>query len=363
MFDNGTSGPSGEVDRGAGAGSRWFGSGTGAAAGGRREPATQLARRTPVMSEVAEAVWEAQSHIEADRLPAAMMALRGALGTVTLDPGCPAPDVADAARLYAGVLITLGESYSALLYSTYAHEATRLLDKPTSLRALQADLIHAFVLRATARLGESVTLYRDAVERLSQRFGPTGRPALAARADLAVALHAAGMCQEAGKTLHRTYVSHREAFGEGDAQGIRMLTRLGVMARDCGGFELAHQYFDEAKALCAEHFSYTDPLSRHVTGATRAGSDAGHTCGHPATSQQGIDARDLFVSAFDAEVRDLVVTALDLDATDPLVSAVELVTSGAPVSLVTDASLVDHTNLLFSGTAGHIAGQLTIDGS
>jgi hypothetical protein len=180
---------------------------------------------------------------------------------------------------------------------------------------------------------------------------------------MAAALHAAGVCEEAGKTLHRTYVAHREAFGAGDPQGIRMLARLGVMARDCGGFELAHQYFDEAKALCAEHFAYTDPLSRHVTAAARAPSDPGHTCGEQASSQHGLDARDLFVSAFDVEVRDLVVSALDLDATDPLVSAVELVTSGAPVSLVPDPGLSDEANLLFSSVLGHIGGHLTIDGS
>src|SRR5215467_9418511 len=293
MYETGTSGPSRD----------------------RREVA-QVENMTSIGAEVADAVWEAQAHIEADNLPAALVPLREALATVTLDPACPVPDIADAARLYAGVLISLGESYTALLYSTYAHKATRLLEKPTSLRAIQADLIHAFVLRATARLGESVKLYRDVVQRLAERFGPAGRPALAARADMAVALHAAGACEEAGKTLHRSYVSHREAFGAGDPQGIRMLARLGVMVRDCGGFERAHQYFDEAKSLCTQHFTYTDPLSRHVTAAARASSDPGHTCGEQATSQQGLDARDLFVSAFDADVRDLVVSALDLDVTD-----------------------------------------------
>src|SRR5262245_40280748 len=116
MFDNGTSGPSGD----------------------RREVA-YVGRKTPVVSEVADAVWQAQACIENGDLPGALMALREALGTVTLDPQCPVPDVADAARLYAGILISLGESYSALLYSTYAHKATQRLDRPTSLRALQAD--------------------------------------------------------------------------------------------------------------------------------------------------------------------------------------------------------------------------------
>src|SRR5262245_1631686 len=135
MYETGTSGPSRD----------------------RREVA-QVENMTSIGAEVADAVWEAQAHIEADNLPAALVPLREALATVTLDPACPVPDIADAARLYAGVLISLGESYTALLYSTYAHKATQALDKPTSLRALQTDLIHAFVLRATARLTESVTL-------------------------------------------------------------------------------------------------------------------------------------------------------------------------------------------------------------
>src|SRR5262249_42964481 len=151
---------------------------------------------------VADAVWEAQALIEAGDLPSALVTLRAALATVTLDPDSPDPHLADAARLYAGVLTSLGESYSALLYSTYAHRATQVLDKPTALRSLQADLIHAFVLRATARMTESVPLYRDVVQRLAERFGPAGRPTLAGRADLAAALHAAGLCEEARTLLH-----------------------------------------------------------------------------------------------------------------------------------------------------------------
>lgn len=126
---------------------------------------------------VADAVREAQAHFDASDLPAALAALRAALATVTLDAESPDPDIADAARLYAGVLTSLGESYSALPYSTYAHHAAQALDKPTSTRALQADLIHAFVLRATGQMTGAVALYRDVVRRLATRFGPAGRPA------------------------------------------------------------------------------------------------------------------------------------------------------------------------------------------
>lgn len=330
---------------------------------GRLE-AAYVGRMSGVATGIADAVWEAQGLIEADNFPAALVTLRAALATTTLDPDSPDPDTADAARLYAGVLTSLGESYSALLYSTYAHRATQVLDKPTALRSMQADLIHAFVLRATARMAESVTLYRDVVQRLAERFGPAGRPTLAGRADLAAALHAAGLCEEARTLLHRTYVSHREAFGKTDAQGVRVLTRLGVITRDCGDFERAHQCFDEAKALCvAQELSVVDPLSRHVTAAARAGSDPDHMCGEPAISQAGLDVRDLFVSAFDPAVRDLVVSALDLDVNDPLVSAVELVTSGAPVSLVADPHLSQDASLWFSSVLGHVGGHLNIEGS
>ncbi len=312
---------------------------------------------------IAEAVRDAHKHIDAGELPQALSVLRPALATVRLDPERPDPDIADAARLYAAVQTSLHESYSALLFSGYAQRAAQLLDKPTSLRALQAGLVHAFVLRATGQLDGAVALQRDVVTRLVERFGPGGRPALAGWADLAVTLHAAGLCEEATKLLHRTYVSHRETFGTEDPQGIKILTRLGVMIRDCGGFERAHQCFDEAKALCARHLTPTDPLTRKVTATARANSDPHHTCGEPASAQPGLDVADLFVSAFDLEVRDLVVSALDLKADDPLVSAVELVASGAPVSLVTDPDLSTRdAGLWFPSVLGHIGGQLTVEG-
>jgi hypothetical protein len=309
---------------------------------------------------VAGAVREAQAHIDAGDLPAALLALRPALAMVTLNVDSPDPDVADAARLYAGVLTSLGESYSALPYSTYAHRAAQALDDPTASHSLQADLIHAFVLRATAQMSDAVALYRDVAHRLATRFGPAGRPAIAGRADLAVALHAAGGCEEARKMLHATCLAHREAFGSADPQGIRMLSRLGVITRDCGGFEQAHQYFDAAKALCAEHLPAADPLVRRVTAAARASSDPGHMCGEPATSQHGLDVRDLFVSALDLDVRDLVVRALDLDVCDPFVSAFEMLTSGATVSITSD--LAREANVWVSGVIGRIAGHFTIDG-
>src|ERR1051326_8104747 len=156
------------------------------------------------------AVRVAQSYIDAGDLAEALVALRTALLGVTLEPREPDPDLADAARLYAGVLASLGEPHSATPFSAYAHQAAKVMDEPTSSRALQADLIHSFVLRVTGQMAEAVALYRDVVQRLGLRFGPEGRPALASQADLAVALHAAGECTEARQTLHRTYFTRSE---------------------------------------------------------------------------------------------------------------------------------------------------------
>src|SRR5215467_4756382 len=165
---------------------------------------------TDVAVDVAGAVREAEGYIDSGDLPEALLVLRPVLSAVTLDPQAPDADVADAARLAAGVLTSLGEWYSALPYSTYAHQATAALEKPTAMRALQADLIHAFVLRATTQICDAVDLYRQLAARLADRFGPAGRATLAGQADLAVALHAAGCCAEAGKVLHRAHFAHRE---------------------------------------------------------------------------------------------------------------------------------------------------------
>jgi hypothetical protein len=103
----------------------------------------------PAASNVAGAVTAAQTFIEAGDLVAAMTALRAALAGVELDATRPGPDLADACRLYAGVLSALGEAYSATPFSTYAHVACRALFPATDDRALYADATHAFVLRVT----------------------------------------------------------------------------------------------------------------------------------------------------------------------------------------------------------------------
>lgn len=309
---------------------------------------------------VAGAVREARARIDAGDLPAALLALRPILATVTLRAEAPDPDVAEAARLYAGVLTSLGESYSALPYSTYAHRAARAIDDPTTPLSLMADLIHAFVLRATAQMTEAVALYRDVVQRLATRCGPAARPTLAGQADLAITLHAAGICEEARKTLHRTYLAHREAFGPADSQGIQMLARLGALTLDCGDFEQAHQYFDQAKAACSEHLPAADPLARQVTSAARAGTNPSHVCGNAATSQHGLDVRDLFASALAMDARDLVVSTPDVNECDPFVSAFEMLMKGTTVSIT--SHLAHTSNPWVSGVVGQIAGNITING-
>jgi hypothetical protein len=231
--------------------------------------------------DVARAVRHAQVSIDQGELTRALTTLRGALAGADLDPRWPDADLADASRLYAGVLAALGETYSAAPYSAYAHAAAHALFAPTDARTLYADATHAFVLRVTGEPAMAADLHRDLVARMASHFGTAARPVLAAQADLAVALHAAGKCLDARQTLHRTYFIFRDTYGASDPDGIRMLTRLGAMTRDCGGFEKAHQYFDRAKALCARHLTVGDPLTRQVTALARAGIDESHACGEP----------------------------------------------------------------------------------
>jgi hypothetical protein len=232
-------------------------------------------------NDVAWAVRHAQASIDQGALRRALATLRGALAGADLDPRRPDPDLADASRLYAGVLAALGETYSAAPYSAYAHAAARALFAPTDARTLYADATHAFVLRVTGEPALAAGLHRDLVARMASHFGAAARPVLAAQADLAVALHAAGECLDARQTLHRTYFTFRDTYGTGDPDGIRILARLGAMTRDCGGFEKAHQYFDRAKALCSRHLAAGDPLARQITALARAGIDESHVCGEP----------------------------------------------------------------------------------
>ncbi len=246
-----------------------------------------------------DALRSATAMVVAGELPAALEVLRSALSGVAPDRAAPDPGLVDAGRLYAAVLACLGETYSAAPWSAYAHAAARTLEDPSGPLPLRADVVHAFVLRATGYLPASLTLYRDLVTRIQARYGPYARPALAGQADLAVALHAAGECVPARRAMHRAYFTHRDTFGPADEVGIRMLARLGAMTRDCGDFEKAHQYFDTAKALCARHLPEGHPLVATVTAAARGATDSGHVCGRPSTSGARADVRELFLGAFD----------------------------------------------------------------
>ncbi len=207
---------------------------------------------------------------------------------------------------------------------------------------------------------EAVTLYRDVVARLATQIGPGSRPTLAGQADLAVTLHAAGLCEEARTTLHRTCLAHREAFGPADPQGIQMLARLGTLTLDCGEFEQAHQHFDEAKALCAKHLQPTDPLIRCVTSAARASTNPGHVCGKTAMSQHGLGVGDLFVGSLELDVSDLVVSPPEPEECDPFVTAFESLTSGTTISIT--SHLTPKANRWVSGVIGQIVGSINIKG-
>jgi hypothetical protein len=247
--------------------------------------------------DLGDAVPVADELIAAGDLPRALSVLRTALAGVAPDTAAADPDLAAACLRYAGVLACLGETHSAAPYAAYAYGALRVLPGQDGTAALRAGVVYAFVLRATGALAAATVLYQDLSAAVRLRFGPYARAALAARADLAVALHLAGECVAARQAMHGAYFTHRDAYGPGDEPGIRMLARLGAMTRDCGDFERAHQYFDTAKQLCAGHLPAEHPLAREVTALARAGSDTGHACGRPA-ARPGVDVADLFLGVF-----------------------------------------------------------------
>ena len=247
--------------------------------------------------DLGDAVPVADELIAAGDLPRALSVLRTVLAGVAPESLPPDPDLAEACRRYAAVLVCLGETYSAAPYAAYAYGALRTMPDRDATAALRAGVVYAFVLRSTGALAAAAVLYRDLSTAVRLRYGPYARVALASRADLAVTLHLAGECVPARQAMHGAYFTHRDAYGPGDPAGIRMLARFGTMTRDCGDFERAHQYFDTAKALCARHLPADDPLAREVTALARAGSDTGHACGRPA-AHPGADVGDLFLGVF-----------------------------------------------------------------
>lgn len=232
---------------------------------------------------LSELTGQAQQFAASGDLAGAHRLLGRVLATADPDPGRASEALADAAGLQARVLIALGEPQSARTWAAFAHQAHRRLHGNADERTVVATATLAATLHRLGDNARATTLYHDVVNQLAAREGADSARVLAAEADLATVEHARGDCSGARARLADAYRRHEELYGEADLAGIKMLARLGAMQRDCGNFAEAHQNFQRARQLCADHLGADHPMAAQIAALARAPADRVHICRPPGT--------------------------------------------------------------------------------
>ncbi|MCW6005153.1 tetratricopeptide repeat protein [Micromonospora sp. CPCC 205371] len=223
----------------------------------------------------------AYSLVEIGDLPSAQLLLADALAQVDTDPRHASPALADAAGLHSRVLIRLGEPHSARGWAQFAYVAANRLYGPGHEQTIQAAATLATVLQRLDHFSESSHLYAEVIEGLTALQGPESRQVLAAHADLATVEYARGDCDTARARIAEAWDMTREAYGDADPAGIKMLARLGAMERDCGKFTEAHQHLAHARELCRQYLPPEHPMTAQVATLSRAPANPDHLCnGH-----------------------------------------------------------------------------------
>lgn len=216
-------------------------------------------------------------------LEAALAALDRILSTVDPEGTCPSDDVAGVASVYAGMLVAHGRLDAAVLWARCAHRSLTAYREFWTPHAMRAAAIIAHVAARGGDHAQAASCYAELLGRMRAWYGPSHRETLACQADLAVAMHAAvtaqgvGDCREARRLLGEAYADHRASSGP-DRAALRMLTRLAVMTRECGDFDVAHRQFREARDLARIYLDRADPLAVAITRAARDGRTTRHVC-------------------------------------------------------------------------------------
>ncbi|MEV0005625.1 hypothetical protein AB0H28_25530 [Micromonospora sp. NPDC050980] len=206
-----------------------------------------------------ELIVRAEDLVAAGDLGAVAALLRPALAQVRAN-AVPAAAV-DTAVLYAHALTGTGHPTAAADWAGWAHTRSRHHhgpEHPTTVRALG---VLAAALLACGRSRPAAACYRDLTAALTSVDGPSSPRTLAARADLATALHHAGTCATAHGELTDAWRTRRTQAGDNDHLTIRMLTRLAGMYRDCAEPHLATHHYRQALHLASAH---PDPLRQQV---------------------------------------------------------------------------------------------------
>jgi len=209
---------------------------------------------------------------------AAQQVLHDTMGRARQDPGRADPLEAEAAVLYAGVLLQLGDPSAAANWASYAHTAMRRLHGERDHRTLHALGVLALTQHRAGALGLASRHYQQLVAALSAVDGPESERALAAKADAAGVDHALGRCSEARAALAQVIEAHKLGHGPAHPVGIRMMARLAAMWRDCGDFQRARDLVAQARTQ-ATALAPDDETHRLLDAAAQATANKNHQCG------------------------------------------------------------------------------------
>jgi hypothetical protein len=205
---------------------------------------------------------------------AAQQVLHDAMGRARQDPGQADYVEAEAAVLFAGVLLQLGDPAAAGSWAHYAYTAMRRLAGERDHRTLHTLGVLAVTQHRAGALDLASRHYQQLVAALSAVDGPDSERALAAKADAAGVEHRRGRCEEARALMTEVIAAHKVRNGPGHPVGVRMTARLAAMWRDCGGFQQARDLIAQARALAAD-----DETRRYVMAAAEATANKQHRCG------------------------------------------------------------------------------------
>lgn len=204
--------------------------------------------------------------------------LGGALAQAHQHPTEAEPWEAEAAAVYAGVLLQLNDPHSAGSWADYAYSATRRLHGERDRRTLHALGVLAVTQHRAGTLDRASRSYQQLVTALSAVDGPESERALAAKADAAMVEHGLGMCANARAMLAQVVAAHKVRNGPAHPVGIRMTARLAGMWRDCGQYERAHELLAQARAQAAA-LAPDDETHRVIATAAETPMNRDHRCG------------------------------------------------------------------------------------
>jgi hypothetical protein len=209
---------------------------------------------------------------------AAQQILHESMGRARQDPGQASFAEAEAAVLYAGVLLQLSDAATAGNWATYGYTAMRRLHGERDHRTLHALGVLAATRHREGALDLASRHYQQLVAALSAVDGPDSERTLAAKADAAGVDHALGRCSEARASLAQVIEAHRLSHGPAHPVGLRMTARLAVMWRDCGDYERARDLVTQARSR-AKALVPTDETHLLLDAASTAAADKDHRCG------------------------------------------------------------------------------------